>query len=198
LFIEHNTAQVLLRPYFHCHFPKDNAEPNQLAKITGRLPEVLCKTCSARTSADTDDREGFYTGHIKFGPNVLRGKVSEAEIIEYRVHWTMEGTSTVGPTVAIVPRIRKARTTEVFCKCSDAYKAVLAGVKIPTGATGLMVLPVETTGLVMPVGSFASISDLATTAHPRRSSAPPMWKPLAFTLPAIVAMLVCGALREFH
>jgi len=145
--------------------PKDNAEPNKLPNITGRLPVVLCKACSAKTAADTDAREGFYTGNIKFGPNVLRGKVTEAVIIEYRVHWSIEGTSTVGPTVAVVPRIRRASTIEVFCECSDAYKAVLSGVKIPTGATGLMVLPVAKPGLVMPVGSFASINDLSPTTE---------------------------------
>jgi len=169
--------------------PKDHAGTNKLPKMRGRLPEVLCKACSVKTSADTDARKGFYTGHIKFGPNVLRGKVTEAIIIEYKVHWSIEGTSTVGPTVAVVPRTRKASTTEVFCECSDAYKAVLSGVKIPTVATGLMVLPVENTGLVMPVGSFASISDLSTT-HPGRSSAAPMWKLLGFALPAIIVMLV--------
>jgi len=151
--------------------------------MTGRLPEVLCRTCSVKTANDTDAREGFYTGHIKFGPNIRHGKVNESLISEYRVHWSNGGSFTVGPMVAVVPRIRKARTTEAFCECSEAYKAVLSGVKIPPGAYGLTVLPVEVKGLVMPVGSYASIQDLATIKVP--TPAPPPTPKLSRPTPLI-------------
>merc|ERR1712008_539025 len=97
-FVASENSSCFSEKNFKATCPKDNAEPNKLPKITGSLPEVLCKACSVKTAADTDAREGFYTGHIKFGPNILGGKVTEAVILEYRVHWSIEGTSTVGPT----------------------------------------------------------------------------------------------------
>jgi len=141
---------------------KDSASPNKLAEMIGVLPEVLCKACSVKLEADTDPRRGFYSGFLKFGPNILNGKITERVISEYRVYWSNASAELLGSPVAIMPRIGKDKTLEVFGCCSDAYEAVLSGVMIPTGATRLTVLPVDIKGLVMPVGSFTSFQDVET------------------------------------
>jgi len=134
--------------------------------MRGIFPQVLCKACSVKLAADADPRKGFYTGFLKFGPNILNGKVTERVISEYRVYWSNAAAQLVGSPVAIVSRIRKANTTEVFSCCSDAYEAVLDGDMIPTGASGLTVLPVDINGLVMPVGSYTPVQDAGTAPTP--------------------------------
>jgi hypothetical protein len=142
--------------------PKDNAHPKNLAHIHGVFPQVLCRVCSLKLAADTDPRKGFYTGFLKFGPNILNGKVTERIISEYRVYWSNAAAKLVGSAVAILSRMRKSNHTESFSCCSDTYEAVLAGERIPAGASGLMVLPVDIHGLVMPVGSFTPVQDRVT------------------------------------
>lgn len=152
--------------------PKDNASPKNLAKITGAFPQVLCRVCSLKLAADTDPRKGFYSGFLKFGPNILNGKVAERVVSEYRVYWSNAAAELLGSAVAILSRIRKSNNTESFSCCSDAYEAVFSGEMIPAGASGLTVLPVDVHGLVMPVGSFTPVQDVVIPT-PAPTPAPP-------------------------
>lgn len=141
---------------FSC--PVDNsihAEPS-LAK--GHF-SIRCRVCGFASAApnDFDERDGYISTELRFGPNALDGAVDEAEVLGYSVFMTDVCGHKMGAAVASVQASNMPPSTTGTCCQPDVYKVTFtAQLPFNTSRMALMVVPNTTAGL-LPVGAFTSL-----------------------------------------
>mmetsp|Transcript_103636 Transcript_103636/g.275722 ORF Transcript_103636/g.275722 Transcript_103636/m.275722 type:complete len:1123 (-) Transcript_103636:108-3476(-) len=163
-------------------------------------PKLVCMVCMKPTiSPDQDNRQGMYTGTLRFGPNKVNdkntqtGSVDEGMIESYKVYWvgsSVHGGPRVSPPVATVPR----QATPATC-CSQSYSVQISGA-IPHGMEKLQVVPVMTGGWEAPVGDSTDrvIDDDKATMPPTPAPTPSPPPPPGPGVPVVEETRVSGSM----
>lgn len=145
--------------------PAGNTLENRAPVADTWHPRVLCKVCAIDAiETDTHLGHGFYTGTLRFGANQKNGMLDESDVKEYKVYFSDMDLNKLDDAVATVS-VQGSKIETAFCGCSKSRSSVtLAGVAIPAGATGFMVVPVDNNDYEMPVGAYVGgLEDLWTT-----------------------------------
>merc|ERR1712151_393753 len=125
----------------------------------------MCKVCAVGAIAtDTHLDQGFYSGVLTFGANQKNNLLDETDVSGYRVWFADASLNKLGSDyVSSVTLSNKIATADCGCS-STQYSVTMAGVTIPTGATGFMVVAVDTLNFEMPVGVYVGgLADIWTT-----------------------------------
>lgn len=115
---------------------------------------------------DSNPVHGFFTGYlVSFGPNQLQGELNEDHIVGYNVYFVNADYEKIGQVVANVPKLDDENSTaSESCCVADTYQVWSQDLEIPYKAVErredlrIMVVPIDTDGVEMPVGMTQEMS----------------------------------------
>jgi len=140
--------------------PADNQQ-NQIAKVDSVTAFVKCEVCQVKLTPDADQQMGTYSGTVQWGPNQVAGVLTETDISVYKVYFVDSFGAKVGSSLGSVSKTTASYSSA--CCNVGLYTLALSAQAIPSGATRVMVVPVDTNGVEMPYGETDSITDVWTT-----------------------------------
>jgi len=132
--------------------PVDNPSPTEPSAV-GQF-SIHCRVCAIASAApsDLDERDGYISTELQFGPNAMDGAVDEAEVLGYSVFMTDSCGHKMGAAVAAVQASSTPPSTAGTCCQPDVYKvSFTAQLPFNTSSVAFMVVPNTTAGL-LPVG----------------------------------------------
>ncbi|CAK0893093.1 unnamed protein product, partial [Prorocentrum cordatum] len=128
------------------------------------FPTLVCQVCGiGGVSEDADARAGYYDGNVSFGRNTKgSSQIDETSIKEYRVYFS-DGAGNKDLYGGLIGSV-SAASSGVGAESADccdraAYSVAVAGRFRPGFATHIMVVPVDTDDLEMPVGQTMAFVD---------------------------------------
>lgn len=134
--------------------PVDNPSPLEPLVVKGQF-SIRCRICGIASAApsDLDERDGYISTEVRFGPNALDGIVDEADVLGYFVFMTDACGRKIGTAVAAVQARSTPPADAGTCCQLDAYRlSFTARLPFNTSSVALMVVPNTTAGL-LPVGA---------------------------------------------
>jgi len=140
---------------FSC--PVDNPSHTEPSLAKGHF-SIRCRVCGIASAApnDFDERDGYISTELRFGPNALDGAVDEAEVLGYYLFMTDACGHKMGAAVASVQASSMPPSTAGTCCQPDVYKVTFtAQLPFNTSRMAIMVVP-NTTGGLLPVGACTS------------------------------------------
>jgi len=117
---------------------------------------IRCRVCGIASAApsDFDERIGYISTELRFGPNAIDGTVDEAEVLGYSVFMTDGCGHKMGAAIAAVHASSTPPSTAGTCCQPDVYKvSFIAQLPFDTSSMAFMVVPNTTAGLLS-VGAF--------------------------------------------
>lgn len=137
--------------------PVDNPSPAEPVLAEGQF-SIRCRVCALASAApsDSDEREGYISTELQFGPNSLDGAVDEAEVLGYSVFMTDDCGLRMGAAVAAVQASSTPPPTAGGCCQPDVYRvSFTAQLPFNISSVAFMVVPNTSAGL-LPVGPRTS------------------------------------------
>jgi len=127
-------------------------EGRAVFKEAGAYPEILCRVCGlGDLPEDGDDRYGFWSGMVTWGPNQFGSQLSESEIKAYRLYFVDSQLQKLGDPLH-EQEVRLWDTLEMTCCDPTFYKFNIDAYELPQNTSYFMVVPVTTGGLELNVG----------------------------------------------
>lgn len=132
--------------------PADNHLLGRPADIDdGAWPLIKCRTCGiAPLHGDEDDRRGWWSGHVSWGPNQYEHVLSEAEVSAYKLYVVDSQYQKLGPHLAL-REVKRWASLRLECCDLEMYEADIT-LLLPQNASYFMVVPVTVAGLELNVG----------------------------------------------
>jgi hypothetical protein len=108
--------------------------------------------------------EGTYSGTFTFGPNQIDNVLDETYISAYKVYLANANLTKMSTTAAATITVTSPVSIST-CGCTgNEHSVTLSMVDIPSGATGFMIVVVDSYGMEMPVGTYVGgLVDVWTT-----------------------------------
>jgi hypothetical protein len=112
---------------------------------------------------DTDLGQDTYSGTLTFGPNQIDNTLDETYIKAYKVYFASANLTKFGTAVATITVNSPVSISTCGCTGNE-HSVTLSMVDIPSGATGFMIVVVDSYGMEMPVGTYVGgLVDVWTT-----------------------------------
>lgn len=145
---------------------------------------------------DTDAREGHFRVIVRFGPNMLDGSVTEANLTGYSVFGYQTGAGRLpGGALATVPVSSASASRPASCCQDDAYSAEILG-QFPANSSRLRleIVPITVSGGALYAGLLTDV--VADRANPPVSRARRGATAAALTLVLAVATAAAVAAAD--
>jgi len=135
--------------------PAGNGVLYRAPEVSTYHPRVLCKVCKIMSiPEDTDLGMGTYSGTFTFGPNQIDNVLDETYIKAYKVYFANSNLTKMGGTAAATITVSSPVAIST-CGCTgNEHSVTLSMVDIPSGATGFMIVVVDSYDMEMPVGTY--------------------------------------------
>jgi hypothetical protein len=113
---------------------------------------------------DTDMGQGTYSGTLTFGPSQIDNVLDETYIKAYKVYMANANLTKMSTTAAATITVSSPVAIST-CGCTgNEHSVTLSMVDVPSGATGFMIVVVDSYDMEMPVGTYVDgLVDVWTT-----------------------------------
>jgi len=158
--------------------PADNQyEGRPVILDDGAYPRIKCRVCGiGHLPPDGNRHASKWAGEVTWGPNQFLGKISETEILSYKLYVVDAQYQKLGDAVATEETKQWATLKTDFCCDTSFYKATI-DIDLPINFTYFMVVPVTRGGLELNVGPVSdriedSLQLSVSTSGARRIAVP--------------------------
>lgn len=119
--------------------------------------------CGAQTFYDNDNRKGFISGELYFGPAEQDKAISEFGVYSYQIYVTDDCGTPVSAVIAeVFPKTAAVGTANAWpinCCKTDSYRVEVPSTSLPAGAVNLLVV-VQTPSGPAPDGMIIPFEDM--------------------------------------